>query len=53
MHRNNSLPPFEAAPPVPLRIQDLVKRMTAKKKTDRVPSAEVLLAELNVILNEI
>lgn len=53
MHRDDSLPSFQSAVEIPLRIQDLVRRLTAKAKDDRFPSAEVLLAELNAILNEI
>ena len=53
MHHDDSLPSFRSAFEIPPRVQDLVRRLTAKAKDDRFPSAEVLLAELDAILNEI
>lgn len=53
MHRDERLPAFDAKFKIPRRVQDLVKRLTAKAKSDRFPSAEELLVELNAILNDI
>ena len=53
MHREEMLPAFDAKLEIPARVQDLIKRLTAKSKDDRIASAEVLLAELDAILNEI
>ena len=53
MHREEMLPAFDAKLEVSARVQDLIKRLTAKSKDDRIASAEVLLAELDAILNEI
>ena len=53
MHRDQSMPAFDAEFEVPVRVQELVNRLTAKEKSDRPSSAEELLAELNAILNDI
>ena len=52
MHRDERLPAFDAKFKIPLRVQNLVKRLTAKAKSDRFPSAEVLLVELDAIIND-
>lgn len=47
MHCTAPLPPFAEDLGVPPAVEDMVRRLTAKKKTDRYPSAEAFLHELN------
>lgn len=52
MHRTNPLPPFAPELQIPPDVIQMVKMLTAKKKTERYPEAEKLLIELNRILNQ-
>lgn len=53
LHRDARLPDLPDDLEVPPSVEAMVTRLTAKSKRDRYPSAEVLLAELNVILNSL
>ena len=53
MHVSEPLPPFPAELALPESVWQLVSRMTAKQKSERYASAELLLRDLDAILNRL
>ena len=50
LHRTAPLPPFASELNVPAPVEAMVRRLAAKRKEDRFPSAEVFLHDLNQYL---
>lgn len=51
-HRDEPLPNFPRELAVPTRVEEMVRRLAAKNKDDRYPSAESFLHDLNQLLNQ-